>query len=127
MVEYIRGCNISLSFEANELSSASYTYTLPKGYSINIMHITNITNIEGMNQAALHTETRLVFPVINSKSPCTITLSITDITKRAQIRFTIEKFGQIPDPHSFEYVIEPILVTGEDGKEYNVIPSDKFK
>lgn len=127
MIEIIRGCNISLSFEANELSSTSYTYTLPKGYSINIMHVTYISNIEGMNNAALHTETRLVFPAINSKSPCSISLSIPDITKSAQIRFTIEKFGQIPDPHYFENVITPILVKGEDGNEYNVIHSDQFK
>lgn len=28
---------------------------------------------------------------------------------------------------SFDSAFEPILVTGEDGKEYNVIPSDQFK
>ena len=27
----------------------------------------------------------------------------------------------------FDNAFEPILVTGDDGKEYNVIPSDQFK
>ena len=39
----------------------------------------------------------------------------------------IEKFGPIPDSHYFDNAFEPILVTGDDGKEYNVIPSDQFK
>ena len=29
--------------------------------------------------------------------------------------------------HYFDNAFKPILVTGEDGKEYNVIPSDQFK
>lgn len=33
----------------------------------------------------------------------------------------------IPDPHYFDKAFEPILVTGDDGNEYNVIPSDRFK
>ena len=40
---------------------------------------------------------------------------------------TIIKFGQIPDSHYFDAAFEPILVTGDDGNEYNVIPSDQFK
>lgn len=40
---------------------------------------------------------------------------------------TIVKFGQIPDSHYFDAAFEPILVTGDDGNEYNVIPSDQFK
>lgn len=63
----------------------------------------------------------------NSKSPSYITLHIPDITKNAEIRFTIEKFGQIPDHSYFDSAFKPILVTGDDGKEYNVIPSDQFK
>lgn len=43
------------------------------------------------------------------------------------IRITIIKFGQIPDSHYFGTAFEPILVTGDDGNEYNVIPSDQFK
>lgn len=36
-------------------------------------------------------------------------------------------FGQIPDPHYFDKAFEPILVTGDDGNKYKVIPSDQFK
>lgn len=39
----------------------------------------------------------------------------------------IEKFGQIPDIHYFDTPFKPILVKGDDGKEYNVIPSNQFK
>ena len=40
---------------------------------------------------------------------------------------SIEKFGQEPNINYFNGKITPILVTGNDGKEYNVIPSDQFK
>lgn len=40
---------------------------------------------------------------------------------------TLEKFGQIPDDHYFDKPFKPIVVTGDDGKKYNVIPSDQFK
>nr|DAI25622.1 MAG TPA: hypothetical protein [Caudoviricetes sp.] len=43
------------------------------------------------------------------------------------IRITLTKFGQLPDLHYFDAAFEPILVTGDDGNEYNVIPSDQFK
>lgn len=52
---------------------------------------------------------------------------IIDISKSSEIKFYIEKFGQIPDPHYFYKAFEPILVTGDDGNEYKVIPSDQFK
>lgn len=45
----------------------------------------------------------------------------------AEVRILIEKFGQIPDTHYFDTTFKPILVTGDDGKEYNMIPSDQFK
>ena len=54
-------------------------------------------------------------------------LLIKDISKKADIRLSIEKFGQIPDTHYFDKAFDPILVVGDDGNEYNVIPSDQFK
>lgn len=33
----------------------------------------------------------------------------------------------VTDEHYFDKAFEPILVTGADGNEYNVIPSDQFK
>ena len=127
MINISAGCNIILRFAENELTSNEYLYILPSGYTINTIHITYLTNIGFMSRAGIQMNSRLVFPAINSKSPSYITLYISDITKAAEIRFTIEKFGQIPDPHYFDKAFEPILVPGDDGKEYKVIPSDQFK
>lgn len=44
----------------------------------------------------------------------------------SSLAMTITKFGQIPDSHYFDTTIEPIIVTGDDGNEYKVIPSDQF-
>lgn len=127
MTNIVNGCNITLKLAADESTSNDYVYILPSGYTINTIHITSLTNIEAMNRALIQRNTRLVFPVVNSKSPSYITLYITDLTKAAEIRFTIEKFGQIPDDRYFDSAFKPILVTGDDGKKYNVIPSDQFK
>lgn len=127
MTNLVNGCNITLKLVANELTSNDYVYMLPIGYTINTMYITYLSNIEAVSRAFIQRNTRLVFPVVNSKSPSYITLYISDLTKAAEIRFTIEKFGQIPDPNYFKKAFDPILVTGIDGKEYNVIPSDQFK
>lgn len=127
MTSLVNGCNIALKLEANELTSNEYVYILPSGYTINTMYITTLTNIEAINRAVIQRYIRLVFPVVNSKSPSNITLYISDITKAAEIRFTIEKFGQIPDDSYFKNPFKPIVVTGDDGKKYNVIPSDQFK
>lgn len=127
MTNLLNGCNITLKFAANELTSNDYVYILPSGYTINTIYITTLTNIEAINRAVIERNTRLVFPVVNSKSPSYITLYISDLTKAAEIRFTIEKFGQIPDDSYFDSAFKPILVKGDDGKEYKVIPSDQFK
>lgn len=127
MTKLVNGCNITLKLEANESTSNDYVYILPIGYTINTIYITYLTNIEAINRATIQRNTRLVFPVVNSKSPSYITLYISDITKASEIRFTIEKFGQIPDGGYFDSAFKPILVKGDDGKQYNVIPSDQFK
>lgn len=127
MISLINGCNITLKLAANESTSNEYVYTLPSGYTINTIYITTLTNVGSVNRANIQRNTRLVFPVVNSKSPSSITLYIPDTTKAAEIRFTIEKFGQIPDASYFDTAFKPILVKGDDGKEYNVIPSDQFK
>lgn len=127
MTDIINGPNFILKFEPNELTQQDYDYTLPLGYSINIICVTHIINVQAINRAFIQEGNRLVFPVVNSKSPSTITIYIPDITKRAEIRFTIEKFGQIPDNTYFKKAFKPILVTGDDGNKYNVIPGDQFK
>lgn len=127
MVSNVHGCNISLFFGANELTSHDYVYILPTGYSINTIYISKASNIIVLNDIAVKSDTRYTFPPINSKSPSTISFYVQDLTKPTEIRFVIEKFGQIPDPHYFDKAFEPILVVGDDGNEYNVIPSDQFK
>ena len=36
-------------------------------------------------------------------------------------------FDAKPDKHYFDNTFRPILITGDDGNKYNVIPSDQFK
>lgn len=102
--------------------------TLIDGYSIEEMYIINNTGIYGIYKGIPIRETseKLYFPPVNSRNPNTIR-PFFDNTKKQRFSFLITKFGQIPDIHYFDTAFEPILVTGDDGKEYNVIPSDQFK
>lgn len=86
-----------------------------------------IDNIELSMFMPLDRGEDITFPVVNGKSPSILPLVIKDVSKIADIRLTIEKFGQIPDPHYFDRAFEPILVTGDDGNQHYVIPSDQFK
>lgn len=102
--------------------------TLIDGYSIEEMYIINNTGIYGLYLGvpiSLTTE-KLYFPPVNSRNPNTIA-PFFDNKKEQRLSFLITKFGQIPDAHYFDKAFDPILVTGSDGKEYNVIPSDQFK
>lgn len=127
MISY-RGPVIYIHFNANELSDNSTIIQLPDGYTYERIFILAANNIASINPyVSIRTCSVITFPVVNSKSPSTLSLYISDISKEAEIRLTIEKFGQIPDTHYFDKAFEPILVTGDDGNEYNVIPSDQFK
>lgn len=127
MTSIINGCNITVQLAANESPKNDYVYILPTGYTINTIYITSLINISAINRATVQRYTRLVFPVVKSKSPSYITLYIPDLAKAAEIRFTIEKFGQLPDTGYFDNAFKPIQVRGDDGNQYNVIPSDQFK
>ena len=105
----------------------SPTVTFPDGYSFEQIKITHLSNIWGIYQAAIVANIPLIFPPVKSKSPCTLRFNLNDKTKKAEIRLVIEKFGQIPDTNYFNTAFEPILVTGDDGNTYPVIPSDQFK
>lgn len=119
---------IRIYFEANELPKQHATIQLKDGYTYERLHINLANNVkELVPYMSIFTGDTITFPVVNSKSPSTIGIYVPDITKEAEIRITIEKFGQIPDIHYFDTAFKPILVTGDDGKEYNVIPSDQFK
>lgn len=127
MIQY-SGNFMRIYFKANELPKQHTTIQLPKGYSYERLHINAAFNVrELVPYMSIVTGDTITFPVVNNKSPSTISIYVPDITKEAEIRITIEKFGQIPDIHYFDTVFEPILVRGDDGKEYNVIPSDQFK
>ena len=127
MIQY-SGNFIRIYFKANELPKEHTTIQLQDGYTYERLHINGANNVkELLPYMTIFAGDTITFPAVNSKSPSTISIYVPDITKEAEIRITIEKFGQIPDIHYFDNPFEPILVKGDDGKEYNVIPSDQFK
>ena len=119
---------IHIHFSANELSEGHTYVQLPDGYSYERIFINNLVNIDEINTyITVKRGDRLTFPPINSKSPSILYLFIPDITKPADIKLSIEKFGQIPFPDYFTNPCTPILVTADKGHKYKVIPSDQFK
>lgn len=128
MTENIRGNFIDISWQSNELSDKTYTYTLPNGYSVQEMLVILLANINEIESALPARNNYLyTFPVVSGNSPCRFRFRFEDVTKFSYIRILITKFGQKPDIHYFDRAFEPILVTGKDGEEYNMIPSDQFK
>lgn len=117
---------VDIKFDKTDSSGAAIT--LIDGYSIEEMTIISNSGIYGLFRGApISTTTEhLRFPPVHSKSPNVIHPFFDD-TKEQRFTFIITKFGQIPDPNYFNKAFEHILVTGDDGKEYNVIPSDQFK
>lgn len=123
-----RGNCIRIAIDANELSARRVTITLPDGYSyetINIIYLRNITEL--VPYFTINNNRVYHIPPVRSHSPSTFSLLVGNLSEDAEIRILIEKFGQIPDAHYFDNAFKPILVTGDDGKEYNVMPSDQFK
>lgn len=121
----INGNNIRLTLGAAE---NNIVYTMPAGYSYETFLLTGFQNINYINPSCKAYQGGIYnFPPIRSKSPTTLTLLKNDAALEASAIITIVKFGQIPDSHYFDKAFEPILVTGDDGKKYNVIPSDQFK
>lgn len=122
----VKGNAIDVTFNANEPLQYGYI-TLPDGYSFEQITLLSANNYYPINNLSSSLLGKRTFPPVNSKSPCRLSYAIIDKTKAASFRAIIEKFGQIPDTHYFDKEFKPILVTGDDGKEYNVIPSDQFK
>lgn len=117
---------VDIKFDTTDSSGAAIT--LIDGYSIEEMTIITNSGIYGLFLGAPISKTteNLRFPPVHSKNPNVIH-PLFDHTKEQRFTFIITKFGQIPDPHYFDKAFEPILVVGDDGKKYNVIPSDQFK
>ena len=121
----IKGNNLRIVLTESE---DNITVTLPAGYSYETLLITGIDNINYINPLCKAIAGSIYnFPPVKSKSPSTLLLLKDNKTTAASLVVTISKFGQNPDAHYFDKAFEPILVTGEDGNEYNVIPSDQFK
>lgn len=122
----VKGNCITITIPPDEGQPAAIQ--LPDGYSFEKIHIANLTNIQYLiPNLRVYLNNVYTFPPVNSKSPCYVQPLVDDTSKNSVIMFYIEKFGQIPDTHYFDKAFEPILVVGEDGNEYNVIPSDQFK
>lgn len=123
----INGPFIRISIDPNG-SSKDIKIDLPNGYSYQTIFINRVTNISALfSNIDIHTGDRITFPVVNSKSPSTLRLFITDLSKPAEIRLIIEKFGQIPDPNYFDKTFDPISVKGDNDNSHLIIPSDQFK
>lgn len=128
MYNEFRGNCVRISIDPNEYTNKRVLITLPDGYSYETIHILYLHNISELVPYFLITNNNVYhIPPVRSHSQSTFNLLVTDLNERAEIRILIEKFGQIPDAHYFDKAFEPILVTGDDGNEYNVIPSDQFK
>ena len=112
-----------------DVGDPSPTITLADGYSYETIVVTSNSGIYAIG-AGMPIDNRtpltLRFPPVNSHSPNTIT-PLFDNKKQQRFTFLITKFGQIPDEHYFDNAFRPILITGDDGNKYNVIPSDQFK
>lgn len=127
MTETIYGNVIRLNFDANE-TIGDVNYRLPDGYSYKKILLTISDNISRiLNSVSAPTNVELDFPVVNGMSPCTFNINIADKTKRASLSIVITQFGQKPSTDYFKGTFDPILVTGKDGEEYKMIPSDQFK
>lgn len=119
---------IRIAFKANEVSDPHQKVQLADGYSYESIIIHHCVNISELHPyQTIHAGDKISFPPVNCTSPSILYLYIVDVTKEAEIRLSIEKFGQIPNVHYFGGAFKPILVTGNDGNKYNVIPSDQFK
>lgn len=127
MNNHFRGNCIRIYIDPNELTNRRVPINLPDGYSYESIRIIYLSNITELVPYFTITHNSYHIPPIRSHSPCNFNLLVTDLSKSAEIRILIEKFGQIPDPNYFNSAFDPMLVVGDDGQEYNVIPSDQFK
>ena len=128
MKTYVKGNLFRVSFDANEVTNNRVSITLPDGYSLERILVTENNNINWLNDMVSTVRNQIyTFPAVDGKSPCRLDLYINELNKSAIFGIVIEKFGKIPDIHYFDKAFEPILVTDDDGSEYKMIPSEQFK
>lgn len=76
---------------------------LPDGYSVEKIRIIVTGNISYLfPNMQIYKNDVITFPPINSKSPCIIQPVVTDTKVYGELKFIVEKFGQIPDPNYFK-------------------------
>lgn len=121
MKENIQGNCIAIDYAPNELSDHRTIYTLPNGYSFQEIYYTKI-NLNVLNFPNV-SSTHFKCPVVNEKSPCSLSIYVEDLSKAASMRILIEKFGGEPDKNYFNGAFKPILVKRKDGTVYNMIPT----
>ena len=128
MIFTVKGNMCRIYYSANELQQGNVTVNLPKGYSYKTILIIENKNVAEVNDyMPIILGVDYTFPIVNSSSPSNLSLYIPSTKEESEIKFIIKEFGQIPNPNYFNEAFKPILVTGSDGNEYNVIPSDQFK
>lgn len=82
MIQY-RGNFIRIYFEANELSEGHTTIQLQDGYTFERLHINSANNVtELLPYMSISRGDTITFPVVNNKSPSTISIFVPDITKK---------------------------------------------
>lgn len=125
---YVNGPLIYLKIDANSLADRNYNFDRPSGYSFEKIFINEVTNISALSSYYnIARGDHITFPVVNSKSQSYLPLFIPDLSKVAEIKLTIEKFGQIPDPKYFDGTFKPTLVMVGGSNTYVAIPSNQFK
>lgn len=128
MINEFRGNCIRIYINANELTSKRVAIALPDGYSFETIRVLYLKNISELTPYfSIASNNTYHIPPVRSHSPSTFNLLVSNIAEPAEIRILIEKFGQLPDSQYFDKAFEPILVAGDDGKEYSTLPSDQFK
>ena len=128
MIFTINGNLCRIYIPANELSDGHITLDMPDGYTYKTILIIGKNNVNELNAyMPIVLGADYTFPIVNYRSPSTISLYVPSTDADAELRFIIKEFGQIPDRNYFNTTFDPILVTDSYGNEYNVIPSDQFK
>lgn len=131
MTSYITGNKIIYIVETSDIGK-TVTVTLPDGYSMSKVFFVRSSNNIILIEPTMLYNTEITFPVVNSKSPNTLKIQITEnASTNDSLSLLIFKFGCIPDPLYFKGAFNPILVKAKDENsdeiEYNMIPSTQFE
>ena len=131
MTSYITGNKLVYIVDTSDIGK-TVTVTLPDGYSMSKVFFVRSSNNIMLVEPTLFYNTEITFPVVNSKSPNTLKIQISEnAVANDSLSILIFKFGCIPDPLYFKGAFNPILVKSKDKNgndtEYNMIPSTQFE